>query len=85
MISVQDMTELLYIHDAYDELNRALFGNEIMLGLQEGNFGSLSRVHNLIERNAAEKLKKNDGKDIWEIAENKSISPEERAKILLMI
>lgn len=83
MISVQDMAELLYIHDAYDELNQALFGTSMVLGFQEGNWGSLSRIHNLIERNAAERLKKNNYNDVWKIAENKSMSPEKRAQMLL--
>ena len=52
MISVHDMTELLYICDAYNELNRALFGNERALGLHEENFASLSRICGLIERTA---------------------------------
>lgn len=85
MISVQDMTDLLYIHDAYDNLNINLFGVELVIGYHEGNLGALNRIHTLIERNAAEELKKNDYKEVWEIAENTSITPEERARMLLML
>ncbi len=84
MISVQDMTDLLYMNDAYDQINRALFGNDMFLGYKEGNFGMLSKVHDLIKRNCATELKKNDYKDLWKIAEDTSISPEKRAKMLLL-
>lgn len=79
------MTELLYIHDAYDNLNTALLGVELVVGYHEGNLGALSRIHNVIERNAAEELKKNDYKEVWKIAEDTSITPEERARMLLML
>ena len=85
MISVQDMTDLLYIHDAYDNLNTSLLGVELVVDYHEGNLGALSRIHTVIQRNAAEELKKNDYKAVWEIAEDTSLTPEERARMLLML
>lgn len=82
-MSIQDMADLLYIYDAYRELNNVMFGSEIILGLHEGNFGTFTRIYNLIERNAAEELKKNNYERVWEIANDQSLSPEERAKTLL--
>lgn len=82
---MQDMADMLYIHDAYDNLNIALFGIEMVVGFHEGNMGAMSRIHNLIERNVAEELKKNDYKRVWEIADDISKTPEERAEMLLRI
>lgn len=84
MIDEQDMTDLIYIYDAYNVINKALFGSEMALGFNEGNFGTLSRVSRVIERNAAEELKKNDGDELCEILQDTSRTPEERAKLLLM-
>lgn len=85
MISVKDMTDLIYIHDACDSLNTTLLGVELMVGFHEGVLGALSRIHTVIERNVAEELKKNDYKKVWEIADDISIPAEERAKMLLTI
>lgn len=40
-------------------------------------------IHAVIERNATEKLKKNDYKGVWEIMDNTSLTPEKRAKLLV--
>lgn len=79
----RDMTDLIYIHDAYNVINEALFGGEVAFGFNEGSFGALSRVYRVIERNAAEELKKNDGDELYEILKDISRTPEERAKLLL--
>ncbi len=83
MISVEDMTELLYIHDAYEELIRVLLGDKLVLSFYEGNLGALSRIVRLIERNAIKELKKDDCEELWKIANNTSVAPKERAKLLL--
>ena len=85
MISIRDMTDLIYIYDACDSLNTTLLGVELMVGFHEGVLGALSRIHTVIERNAAEELKKNDYKEVWNIVDNTSIPPEERAKMLLTL
>lgn len=83
MISVENMTELIYIHDAYEEICRALLGDKLVLGFYEGNLGALSRILRLIERNAIEELRKDDNDELWKIINNRSMAPEERAKLLL--
>lgn len=85
MVSVKDMTDMIYIHDAYDSLHTALFGEEMMLGFNDGNMGAMSRIHDLIERNAAEELKKNNYEGVWKIADDTSKTAEERAEMLLKI
>lgn len=83
MLSVMDMTELIYIHDAYDTLNTALLGTELIVGFHEGILGALSRIHAVIERNTTEELKKDDYKNVWKIVNNIKLSPEQRAEMLV--
>lgn len=83
MVSVKDMADMIYIRDAYDSLNNSLFGVGMIVGFHEGNMGAISRIHNLIERNAAEELKKNDCEEVWKIADDTSKTAEERAEMLL--
>lgn len=40
MLSEQDMTDLICIYDAYNAINTALFGELMVFGLNEGNFGA---------------------------------------------
>jgi len=83
MMSVKDMADLVYVYDAYITINKALFGDAVLLGFYEGNFGAISRIFNVIERNVTDRLKKDDYKETWEILDNTLMSPEERAKRLL--
>lgn len=82
-MSEQDMTDLVYICDAYDAINTALFGDKLILGFHEGNFGALSRAFDLIKRNVPENLKADDCEIMYTILRDTSIPPEERAKMLL--
>ena len=84
-MSIEDMTELIYIQDACDELCCALLGEKVAMKFDAGNLGALSRVFQLIQRNAIEELKKDDCEDVWRIASDISLTPEERAKQLLGI
>lgn len=83
MISIKDMTDLVYVYDAYITINKALFGETVFLGFNEGNFGAISRIFNVIERNVTEELKMDDYKGTWEILDDFSLEPEERAAKLL--
>ena len=83
MISVKDMADLVYVYDAYITINKALFGDAMLLGFHEGNFGTISRIFNVIERNVADELKKDDYRVTWEILDDFSLQPEERARRLL--
>jgi len=85
MVNVRDMADMIYIHDAYDSLNISLFGVEMFVGFHEGIMGAMSRIHNLIERNAAEELKKNNYEEVWKIVADTSKTAEERAEMLLKI
>ena len=82
MISVNDMAGLVYVYDAYITINKALFGEAVFLGFHEGNFGAISRIFNVIERNVIEELKKDDYKKTWDILDDFSLKPEERVKKL---
>ena len=82
MISVKDMTDLVYVYDAYIAINKALFGDAMFLSFHEGNFGKISRICNVIQRNVAEKLKKDECESAWKILDNISLTPEDRAKKL---
>lgn len=83
MLSVKDMEDLLYIHDACDKLNITLLGTEMSVGYDEGVLGALSRIHSVIERNAGEELKKNDYERVWEIVEDTSLTVEQQAEMLV--
>lgn len=75
----QNMTDLIYIHDAYKALNNALFGTEIVFGYQEGCMGALGRIYQVIDKNVPESMKSVS----TQILANTSIKPETRAKMLL--
>ncbi len=83
MISVKDMTDLVYVYDAYTTINKALFGEEVFLGFDEGNWGAMSRVFNVIERNVVDELKKDDFNEAKAILDSSSMTPEDRAVKLL--
>ena len=83
MLNKKDMTDLVYIHDAYNNLNTALLGTGLSVNFDEGILGSLSRVDCVIERNADEELKKDDYKLLWKLADDVSIPPEERGNMLV--
>lgn len=83
MLNERDMTDLIYIHDACDLLNTTLLGRELLLGFHEGILGAFSRVHSVIEKNAAKDLQKNDYDGVWKIMDNTSLTPEQRAKLLV--
>lgn len=83
MLSVKDMTDLLYIHAACDKLNITLLGTEQMVGYHGGVLGALSRIHGIIERNALEELKKNDYESVWKIVEDTSLTMEQQAEMLV--
>ena len=77
------MTDLVHVYDAYIAINKALFGEAVFLGFNEGNFGAISRIFNVIERNVDDGLKKDDYKRTWKILDDFSLESEERAKRLL--
>lgn len=83
MFSVKDMEVLICIHDAYETLNTTLLGTELLVCSYEGVLGAFSQIHAVIERNAAEKLKKNNCEGVWKIVNDKSLTPKQQAEMLL--
>ena len=82
-IGVEDMTHLIYILDAYRELNIAFCGEEMMLGFDEGCIGALSRIYKVIAHNVCAEMRENDFAKEDEVLLDASLTPEERAKKLL--
>lgn len=78
-LSLQDMTDLIRIHDAYKALNMALFGGEMSLMYYEGYMGALGRIYEVIDNHVLESMKPVS----TEILANTSMEPEKRAKMLL--
>lgn len=78
-LSLQDMIDLIRIHDAYKGLSKALFGVEISLMYYEGYMGEMGRIYEVIDRNVLESMKDTSS----EILADTSIEPEIRAKMLL--
>lgn len=83
--SVEDMTELIYIHDAYKALNKSVLGEEMILGFHEGILGTLGRIYKVIGNHVSEELNEGDYPKEHEILADTSLEPEERAKQLLGI
>lgn len=81
-MGLEDMVHLVYIMDAYRKLNITLYGEEIMMGFDEGCIGTLSRIYRVIEHNACEDMRKDDFKEGDKILLDTSLSAEERAKKL---
>lgn len=81
-MDIQDMSDLIYVRDAYKEMNKSLHGEEMVLGFHEGYLGALGRVFRVIERNISGKWKKDDD-SAMRILDAISLSPEERTRLLL--
>lgn len=81
-ISVEDMTHLLMVYEAYQKLIITLIGNEVVLRYDEGCLGAMTKVLSVIENNASGKLKE---EDIDEILLDHSLESEEKARKLLGI
>ncbi len=82
-MSVEDMTHLIYIMDAYRQLNITFCGEEMMLGFDEGCIGSLSRIYKVITHNVCAEMRENDFAKEDEILLDTLLTPEERAEKLL--
>ena len=83
MLSVKDMADLLYIREASEGLIAIMLGMGTSIAYHQGILGALSRVNGVIERNVREELKKNNYKRVWEIAQDTSLTMEQRAEMLL--
>lgn len=82
--SVEDMANLIHVHDAYKELNAFLHGGEIAFGFDEGVLGRMGRIYKVINNHVSPKFQEGD---IWneeKILSDTSLKPMERAKLLMM-
>lgn len=82
-MDLEDMVHLVYIMDAYRKLNITCYGEEIMMGFEEGCIGALSRIYRVIEHNACADMRKDDFKKGDKILLDDALTAEERAKKLL--
>ena len=62
---------------------RRCLAKKFFLGFDEGNWGAMSRVFNVIERNVVDELKKDDFNEAKAILDSSSMTPEDRAVKLL--
>lgn len=81
-LSVEDMTQLIYILDAYKSLNKSLLGEETTLGFHEGILGTLGRIYKIIGNHIPEEMRMGEYLEQDEILSDLSLEPEERAKRL---
>ena len=86
VLSVKDMTHLIYVYDAIKELNMVLLGAWGIYGRSDGVMGVLNRVLDIIENGVCSEIKLL-GKDesfeyLYKILDDQEITPEKRAKRL---
>ena len=89
-MKIRDYERLIMIHDQKDRLDEAmkiLFGEEYILGFEDGVLGSLSYIDEILKDNMAEEFRYDERKDFiqrewYGILCDKSLSAKERAKIL---
>lgn len=83
-ITIQDMADLINIHDAYRALNTSLHGDFTAYAFDEGLFGKMSRVFPVITRHFLPRYQEDDIYEGEKILADTSIEPEERARMLMM-
>lgn len=86
VLSVRDMTHLIYMYDAIKKLNTVLLGAWEIDGRSDGVMGTLDRVLDIIEDGVCSEIKL-FGEDesfeyLYKILDDQEITPEERAKRL---
>lgn len=81
-MDLQDMTDLIFVRDAYKAMNKSLHGEEMAFGFHEGYLGAMGRIFRVIEQNMPEKWRQDDNNAI-RILDAISLHPEERARLLL--
>ena len=81
--SLEDMANLIYVLDAYQELNAFLYGTEMMLRFDEGILGRMSRIYKVINNHAALRFQQEEMGRKYKILSDTSLEPEVRAKLLI--
>ena len=85
VFSLEDMTNLICVLDAYKELNAFLCGTEMALCFDEGILGRMGRIYKVINNHFALKFQKGETGEEEKILSDTSLKPEERAKILMAV
>lgn len=88
ILSQKDMTHLVYVYDAVKKLNEVMLGEWLTHFREDGGvFGALDRVYDVIEHSACSRIRLLGEEESYEvligILDDKSATPEERAKLLL--
>lgn len=81
--SLEDMANLIYVLDAYEELNAFFCGAGMAHCFNEGILGKMSRIYKVINDHLAIKFRKGKTGEEEKILQDTSLEPEERAKLLM--
>jgi len=86
VLSVKDMTHLVYMYDAVKQLNKLLLGAWDIHDRESGILEELNRVCDVIENGTCAKIRLRGEDEMYEcltdIMDDQKLSPEERAKKL---
>ena len=81
--TLEDMVHLIYIFDAYNELNHMITGGNLISHYDDGLLGKFSRVFGIINPHIVAELRDGDDPAGYEILNDTEKSPVMRAKILM--
>lgn len=79
-LTMEDMTDLIYIYDAYKALNVFLLGNETVLTFQEGVIGEMGRIYRVLGHYVPASGIDGELSEAQKILADVSLEPRERAK-----
>ena len=81
--SLEDMANLIYVLDAYEELNAFFCGAGMAHCFNEGIFGKMSRIYKVIQNHLSFKFQQEETGGEEKILLDTSLEPMERAKLLM--
>lgn len=84
-LSIEDMENLIYVFDAYKELNAFLHGTEMMFRFDEGVLGRMGRIYKVINNHLAFRFQQGEIGEKEKILLDTSLEPEVRAKLLMAV
>lgn len=87
ILTIRDMTHLVYIYDAVKSLNMVLLGDIRVHNQADGVLGALDRVFDVISNGMCSEIRQLEEDEIYEqllkILDNNKMTPEERAGKLM--
>lgn len=83
-ITMEDMEDLIQVHDACKALNIALHGAYVAYAFNEGIFGKMGKIYEVISRHISSRFQENDVYEEERILADTSLDPKERARLLMM-